>query len=97
MLFEGDFLWLETGQKNRLSCQIGARVVQVEEDRIKVVDDTGQVNWLLVIIPLQASSNSLQSCVRVFMRTADLLEKAFIRTGGLYFMKNGRCEALFTS
>uniref|UniRef100_A0A915PU59 Uncharacterized protein n=1 Tax=Setaria digitata TaxID=48799 RepID=A0A915PU59_9BILA len=43
---KGDFLWLEPIAKNRLMCSIGARVLEVEDDKIRVIDDFAQEHWL---------------------------------------------------
>ncbi|VDK72932.1 unnamed protein product, partial [Onchocerca ochengi] len=36
---KGDFLWVEPIAKNRFIFPIGARVLEVEDDKFKVIDD----------------------------------------------------------
>ncbi|VDO17498.1 unnamed protein product [Brugia timori] len=39
---KGDFLWLEPTGKSRLVCAVGARVLEVEDSRFRVIDDFSQ-------------------------------------------------------
>ncbi|VDK70782.1 unnamed protein product [Gongylonema pulchrum] len=44
VVLQGDFLWLERGSSSRFSLPTGARIVQIEGDKMKVLDDYGQVS-----------------------------------------------------
>lgn len=43
IILQGDFIWLESAAKGRPTCPIGARILEVRDDKLRVIDDFAQV------------------------------------------------------
>ncbi|VDM99294.1 unnamed protein product [Thelazia callipaeda] len=78
-VLKGDFLWLEPTTCSRFNCLIGGRVLEVEDDKIKIIDDFSEEQWL----PLDRNyrimhATSVQG-VEDMINLGDLHEAALLR------------------
>ncbi|CAG9536769.1 unnamed protein product, partial [Cercopithifilaria johnstoni] len=75
----GDFLWLESIAKSRFICPIGARVLEVKEDKFRVVDDFGQEQWLPINNPYRVMHATSVQGIEDMISLNDLHDAALLR------------------
>ncbi|KAL3989236.1 Myosin head (motor domain) family protein [Acanthocheilonema viteae] len=78
-LSKGDFLWLESIAKSRFICPIGARILEVENDKFRVIDDFGQEQWLPVDSAYRMMHATSVQGVEDMISLGDLHEAALLR------------------
>ncbi|VDP17040.1 unnamed protein product [Onchocerca flexuosa] len=78
-LLQGDFLWLEPIAKNRFIHPIGARVLEVEDDKFKVIDDFAEEQWLPTDYPYRVMHATSVQGVEDMINLSDLHEAALLR------------------
>uniref|UniRef100_A0A0R3RZD1 SSD domain-containing protein n=1 Tax=Elaeophora elaphi TaxID=1147741 RepID=A0A0R3RZD1_9BILA len=78
-LTDGDFLWLDSIAKSGFICPIGARVLEVENDKFRAIDDFGQEQWLPVDNPYRVMHATSVQGVEDMINLGDLHEAALLR------------------
>uniref|UniRef100_A0AAF5RTL4 Uncharacterized protein n=3 Tax=Wuchereria bancrofti TaxID=6293 RepID=A0AAF5RTL4_WUCBA len=76
---KGDFLWLEPIGKSRLLCAVGARVLEVEDSRFRVIDDFSQEQWLPTDRPYRVMHATSVQGVEDMISLSDLHKAALLR------------------
>uniref|UniRef100_A0A914X4M5 Unconventional myosin heavy chain 6 n=1 Tax=Plectus sambesii TaxID=2011161 RepID=A0A914X4M5_9BILA len=75
----GDFIWIEPLNKGLFSCPVGARVVDSETGRVKVVDDQGNEHWLGSDRRIKIMHPSSVQGVEDMIQLGDLHEAGILR------------------
>ncbi|VIO88002.1 Uncharacterized protein BM_BM5723 [Brugia malayi] len=76
---KGDFLWLEPTGKSRLVCAVGARVLEVEDSRFRVIDDFSQEQWLPIDRSYRMMHATSVQGVEDMISLSDLHKAALLR------------------
>uniref|UniRef100_A0A1I7VNW0 Myosin VIIa n=1 Tax=Loa loa TaxID=7209 RepID=A0A1I7VNW0_LOALO len=79
MISKGDFLWLEPITKSRLICPIGARILEIKDDKFRVIDDFAQEHWLPIDRPYRMMHATSVQGVEDMISLGDLHEAALLR------------------
>uniref|UniRef100_A0A0M3IQE0 Myosin motor domain-containing protein n=1 Tax=Ascaris lumbricoides TaxID=6252 RepID=A0A0M3IQE0_ASCLU len=75
----GDFIWVESSNKNQYSCPIGARVVDSHGGRVRVVDDDGKEQWLKAEQRIRMMHPTSVQGVEDMIQLGDLHEAGILR------------------
>ncbi|VDD85245.1 unnamed protein product, partial [Enterobius vermicularis] len=75
----GDFIWIESPSKTLFSCPIGARVVDADGGKIKVVDDQGREQWLTSERRIRLMHPTSIQGVEDMIQLGDLHESGILR------------------
>ncbi|MCP9257783.1 Unconventional myosin heavy chain 6 [Dirofilaria immitis] len=76
---KGDFLWLEPTTRSQFICPIGARVLEVEDDKFRVIDDFTEEQWLPMDRPYRVMHATSVQGVEDMISLDDLHEAALLR------------------
>uniref|UniRef100_A0A915BGX9 Myosin-VIIa n=1 Tax=Parascaris univalens TaxID=6257 RepID=A0A915BGX9_PARUN len=79
IITKGDFIWVESSNKNKYSCPIGARVVDSQGGRVKVVDDDGKEQWLKAEQKIRIMHPTSVQGVEDMIQLGDLHEAGILR------------------